>query len=161
MVNTTQKIFPAATIHYSSIIPKISNSTIDICKRINSTLKIFCLQNNVSYIENTHLFVNKYGIKFERLSSYDKIHLNRSSVIAMGKHLKFHLFNVKQEPEEDISQPPYSPSNSNFIVKSIPFSPFFWEATLLETAIPKSPISIPLLFISYSIHLIQFLTCAN
>ena len=125
LVNTTQKIFPAATIHYSSIIPKISNSTIDICKRINSTLKIFCLQNNVSYIENTHLFVNKYGIKFERLSRYDKIHLNRSSVIAMGKHLKFHLFNVKLELKEDISPPPYSPSNSNFIVKSIPFSPFF------------------------------------
>ena len=128
LIKTTQKTFPTSIIHFSSILPKIHDSSIDLCKKINSTVKKFCTNNNISFIDNTSLFVNRDGIKYERLSRFDRIHLNKSGIIAMGKHLKFHLHNSTKEQSNfctTSSPPPYSPSRSNFIIKSIPLSPFY------------------------------------
>ena len=127
LVTTAQKKFQNSKIHFSSIIPKYSNENINQCNRINNTMKIYCKRSGVNFIDNTNLFVNRHGIKFERLSRFDKLHLNKSGIIAMGKHLKYHIHNPIEEFSTTYGTlpPPYSPPSNNLVKKSLTFSQFF------------------------------------
>lgn len=107
-IHTAQKSFPNAIIYYSPIIPKKQNNYINTCDEINRSVKFFCEQNGFIYIDTRNLFVDNNGIRFDRLSRYDRIHLNRNGIVALGKHLKF-IINSKYKI---LKPPPYSPPSS-------------------------------------------------
>ena len=57
-------------------------------------------------------------IRFERLSLRDKLHLNRSGILAMGKHMKYAIHAV-----EERSPPPYSPQGLKAAENKLSFTP--------------------------------------
>ena len=107
-LHLAQKKYTNAQIHYSPIIPKYDNSNIPVCDKINNAIEKLCKSNHYSFIKTRSLFVNHKGIKFERLSRYDSLHLNRKGIVAIGKHLKYYM-----NSRNDLivrAPPPYSPS---------------------------------------------------
>ena len=102
-----QQAFRNATVHYSSIIPKKVDKSIRTCDKINGMIRQLCefKGNKFNYIDTRGLFVKNGGIRYERLSQRDKLHLNREGIMVMGKHLKYSIHAVQEAPP-----PPYSPS---------------------------------------------------
>ena len=97
-----------ADIYYSPMLPQINNTSIGRGDTINKIVKHFCSINEIHFIENRTLFINrKAGIRLERLSSYYKIHPNREGNLALGKHLKF--FISTEYGKFSLPPPPYSP----------------------------------------------------
>ena len=66
-------------------------------------MKKVCEEHGYIYVNTRPLFINNIGIRFDRLAR-DKLHLNKSGVIAIAKHLKFAVLN-----RVPLSPPPYSP----------------------------------------------------
>ena len=102
----TRKRFPMANIYFSSIIPKYDDSYITITDRVNNTIKLWCKSNHIYFIDSRPLFVHKNTIRFEKLSKRDGLHLNKTGVISLAKHLKYFINTTVQHLE---SPPPYSP----------------------------------------------------
>ena len=104
-IQTAQETYQNATIHYSPIIPKYDNKNIKRSDTINNIVKTFCKfkGNSFNYIDTRPLFVKNDTIRFDRLAK-DKLHLNRTGIFAMAKHLKYAIHAVEKTPP-----PPYSP----------------------------------------------------
>ena len=109
LLRSTQQKILNAEIYFSPIIPKYDNKNIEICDKINDIMRIICKNYGIGFIQTRNLFVNRNGIKFERLSKYDQLHLNKDGILAMGKHLKYHLHMKSMLKQNSISPPPYSP----------------------------------------------------
>ena len=81
LINTTRQKYAHTKVSFSPIIPKYNNNNIDECDRINNIMIKYCKFNGVvSFIETYNLFVNRHGIRFERLSKFDNLHLNRDGI---------------------------------------------------------------------------------
>ena len=102
-LHTLQRKYDKAQIYYSPVIPKYNNENIKICDDVNNVMKKVCEKHGYIYVNTRPLFINNIGIRFDRLAR-DKLHFNKSGVIAIAKHLKFAVLN-KVPP----SPPPYSP----------------------------------------------------
>ena len=95
-------------MYYSSIIPKYNNRSIEICDYINMAIKRYCYRIKVHFIDTRNLFVNKEtGLRCQRLSIHDKLHLNRDGVMDIGKHINFFV-NTEYIKIVDMP-PPYYP----------------------------------------------------
>ena len=105
-LHTAQQAFPNATVYYSPIIPKKVTESVRVCDKVNGWVKKLCAFSNYNFIQTRGLFVRNGDIRWDRLSNKDRIHLNRSGVAAMGRHLKYML----HSREEGCPPPPYSPS---------------------------------------------------
>ena len=104
-LNLARKVYTNAVVHYSPIIPKYDNRNISQCDEINEIVERFCgfEGNNFNYLHTRGIFVKGGSIRWERLSKRDKLHLNRSGIVAMGKHLKYAI-----HTREGQQPPPYS-----------------------------------------------------
>ena len=91
-------------------------------------MRKYCNNNGMNFLETRSLIINRDGLKFNRLSRYDLIHLNREGIVAFGKHLKYYL-NTKTVAEQgnyyDLPPPPYTPS-SNLLPNPSTHTPFYF-----------------------------------
>ena len=88
-LGAVQRNFPRAKIFFSPIIPKYDDGSIDVCDKVNKLMASVCQANDYVYVDTRPLFVRQREVKWERLSSRDKLHLNGAGVAAIAKHLKY------------------------------------------------------------------------
>ena len=105
-LHVAQQTYTNAIIHFSPIIPKKDEANLKICDEINGTIEKLCgfKGNNYNFLHTRGLFVRSGKVNWDRLSRHDKLHLSRSGVVAMGKHIKYAIHRV-----EGSHPPPYSP----------------------------------------------------
>ena len=81
LLEIMRKKYKNASITFSPIIPKYDNKNIATCDEINNIMRRYCKNNGIEFIETRNLVINKNGIRFERLSRHDLLHLNREGII--------------------------------------------------------------------------------
>ena len=99
MVNFLEEIMPAVSINIINVLPRKGYQRNLAVNQINNYLYNFCRQaNNVNFVNtevDRNLFTTKQGFRksfyFVPDSSriYDNVHLNRSGIVRLAKHLKY------------------------------------------------------------------------
>ena len=141
LLEITRKKYRNVSITFSPLIPKYDNRNIHTCDKINDLMRKYCINNGMIFLETRNLIINRDGLKFNRLSQYDLIHLNREGIVAFGKHLKYYL-NTKNVAAQgnyydELPPPPYTPPSSNLLSNPPPIPLFIF----IEYIIRKLPLN--------------------
>ena len=105
-LHLAQQKFPNATIFYSPILPKTNEESLQSCDKINKMMELVCQLNDFMFINTRPLFANRDGVRWDKFSVRDYLHLNRSGVKAIAKHLKYAIVTTRPK-----APPPYTPSS--------------------------------------------------
>ena len=83
LLQNCQTLMPLTKIHYSAIIPRVSDSFINGINAVNENVEHFCSENHISFIQHFQFFTKDHGMNFKMFIA-DKVHPTRegSSVIA-------------------------------------------------------------------------------
>ena len=99
-----------ADIFWFPLLPIKSKTVTARCSMINCIVRNYCNRENLQVIDNGTLFFNKRtGIKFDMLAK-DKIHPSRLGNAAIGKHIKYFLYNLcdPRRSMPNCTPPPFS-----------------------------------------------------